>query len=62
MVIDQQHETNSVFQMFAGRSRRRSRPSLVRQLVACTVMGASIALVVPAWWPGSAMLGAARRP
>jgi hypothetical protein len=58
MVIEQPHDEESIFDVFATRARRRSTTSLVSQTAASTVTGVFLALLDPSWWPVVAGLAA----
>ena len=58
MIIGRPHDGESVFDVFATRARRRSRPSLVEQAVGSTLGALAIVLLASAWWPVAALLGA----
>ncbi|HJU69453.1 MAG TPA: hypothetical protein VJ650_14525 [Gemmatimonadaceae bacterium] len=58
MVSDLSRDGETVFDVFAGRARGRSRVSLLEQGVACAVGGLAIFLLASAWWPLAAGLGA----
>ena len=59
MVIDRVHGGETVFQLLATRARRRTRRSLLRQTIACSVAAALTIVLAPSWWPVAAMLGTA---
>jgi hypothetical protein len=58
MVIVHPNNSETVFGVFATRVRHRSSRSLVRQAVACALAAVLLALLLPPWWPVSAVLGA----